>query len=79
MSKPRVTTDEQCQELADWYMTLQSMGTVRHKAAELGISVCAVYDAIKRGLSQPTAGQRFKLNEYERGVSRETLSTEDVA
>lgn len=74
MSKPRVTTDEQDQALAEWWWDLKSMGTVRDKARELGISVCAVYDAIARGLDKPTAGQRFKLREYERSVDvpRET-------
>jgi hypothetical protein len=48
------------------------MGTIRDKAKELGISVHAVYDAISRGLQQPTAGQRHKLREYQRSVPRET-------
>jgi hypothetical protein len=70
MSKPRVTTDEQDKALADWWWELRGMGTVRDKAKELGISVHAVYDAISRGLHKPTAGQRFKLREYD--VSRES-------
>lgn len=64
MSKPRVTTEEQDQALADWWWDLKNMGTVRDKAKELGISVCAVYDAIARGLGKPTAGERFKVNSY---------------
>jgi hypothetical protein len=65
MSKPRVTTDAQDQELAAWYWDMKNMGTVRSKAKEMGISVCAVYDAIARGLGKPTAGTRFKLNAYQ--------------
>jgi len=75
MSKPRVTTDEQDKALADWWWQLQQAGTVRGKAKELGISVHALYDAISRGLQQPTAGQRFKLREY-RNVPRETAHIE---
>jgi uncharacterized protein (DUF983 family) len=69
VSKPRVTTDEQCKELADWWWSLKQMGTVRDKAKELGISVCAVYDAISRGLQQPTAGQRFKISQYQSQIA----------
>jgi hypothetical protein len=72
MSKPRVTTDEQCKELADWWWDLKHMGTVRSKAKEMGISVQALYDSISRGLNQPTSGMRFKL----RDVSRESIQTE---
>jgi hypothetical protein len=82
LSKPRVTTDEQCKELADWWWELKRMGSVREKAKEMGISVCAVYDAIARGLQKPTAGQRFKLSEYQREVPRESIqneSNEDAA
>ena len=64
MSKPRVTTDEQDQALADWWWQFQQVGTVRDKAKEYGISVSALYDAIARGLGKPTAGQRFKVREY---------------
>lgn len=72
MSKPRVTTPEQDKELADWWWSLQNMGTVRDKAREYGISVSAFYDAVARGLQKPTAAQRFKLSEYEREVPRES-------
>jgi len=72
MSKPRVTTAEQDRELADWYSNLKRMGTVQAKAKELGISVCAVYDAIARGNGQPTAGERFKLRDL---VSRESIES----
>jgi hypothetical protein len=76
VSKPRVTTDEECKELADWWWSLKQMGTVRDKAKELGVSIPALYDSIKRGLQQPTAGQRFKLSQYQRDVSRETIHSE---
>jgi hypothetical protein len=69
MSKPRVTTPEQDKALAEWYSTLRSMGSVQQKAKELGISVCAVYDAISRGLGKPTAGTRFKLASYLKDMS----------
>jgi len=70
MSKPRVTTDEQDRALADWWWQFQQVGTVRDKAKEYGISVSALYDAIARGLQKPTAGQRFKVAQYQRDVSR---------
>jgi hypothetical protein len=73
MSKPRVTTDEQDQALADWWWALQGMGTVREKAREYGISVSAFYDAVARGLGKLTAGQRFKVRDY---VPRESKQTE---
>lgn len=79
MSKPRVTTDEQCKVLADWWWSLKDMGTVRDKAKEHGISISAVYDAIARGLQQPTSGQRFKLAEYQRSVPRESNHSEAIA
>lgn len=82
MSKPRVTTDDQDKELADWYWQMKQMGSVRDKAREYGISVCAVYDAIARGLGKPTAGERFKINDYLRDVPRESIhseSNEDAA
>jgi hypothetical protein len=76
MSRPRKLTAEQDKQLADWWWQLQQAGTVRDKAREYGISMHAVYDAISRGLHQPTAGERFKLREYERSVSRETEHNE---
>lgn len=76
MSKPRVTTDEQDKANADWWWALKQAGTVRGKAAELGISIPALYDSIKRGLHQPTAAERFKLSEYTRSVPRESIQTE---
>lgn len=76
MSKPRVTTPEQDKALADWWWELRNMGTVRDKAKELGISVCAVYDAISRGLQKPTSFERFKLNDYLRDVPRESIQSE---
>lgn len=72
MSKPRVTTDDQDKALADWWWQFQQVGTMRDKAREYGISVSALYDAIARGLSKPTAGQRFKLASYQRDVPRES-------
>lgn len=78
MSKPRVTTDEQDQALADWWWQFQQVGTVRGKAREYGISVSALYDAIARGLQKPTAGQRFKLASYQRDVSRESKHSESI-
>jgi len=83
MSKPRVTTDEQDKELADWWWSLQNMGTVRDKAKEYGISVSAFYDAVARGLGKPTSGQRFKVRDYVPRESNQSVSnglpTEDVA
>lgn len=95
MSKPRVTTAEQDKQLADWWWALHGMGTVRDKAKEYGISVSAFYDAVARGLQLPTAGQRFKLAEYQRAanvprgadaesnqsdsIALSTAATEDVA
>lgn len=76
MSKPRVTTPEQDTELAAWYSQLKRLGSVQQKAKELGISVCAVYDAIARGQGRPTAGSRFKLRDY---VSRESIDSESIA
>jgi hypothetical protein len=78
MSKPRVTTEAQDQELAAWYWDMKNMGTVRSKAKEMGISVCAVYDAIARGLGKPTAGERFKLSEFSRDVPRESPNNESI-
>jgi hypothetical protein len=72
MSKPRATTVEQDKANAAWWWELRNMGTVRDKAKELGISIPALYDSIKRGLNQPTAAQRFKL----RDVPRESIQTE---
>lgn len=78
MSKPRKTTDEQDKALADWYVSLRGMGTVQQKAKELGISVCAVYDAIARGQGRPTAGTRFKLRDLVSDVSRESIHNESI-
>ena len=61
MSKQRVTTDDQCRELALWYGQER---TVRGKARELGISVAALYDSIARGNQLPTAAARFKTRDY---------------
>ena len=69
MTKPRVTTAEQDRELAAWYAQLRAMGTVQQKARELGISVCAVYDAIARGSKTPTRNQKHKLASYLREMS----------
>ena len=76
MSKPRVTTPEQDAALAEWYGNLKRMGTVQQKARELGISVCAVYDAIARGQGRPTAGARFKVREHVDDVPRESPNNE---
>lgn len=85
VSKPRVTTDEQDQALAKWYSDNR---TVKEKAAELGISVSALYDAIARGQKRPTTGMRYKLAHAfdDRTVPRESpqnalngpLATEDT-
>jgi hypothetical protein len=75
MSKPRVTTAEQDAELAAWYTHLRSLGSVQQKARELGISVCAVYDAIARGQGKPTAGARFKVRDH---VPRESIDSESI-
>ena len=74
--RPRKLTECQDRELADWWWQQQLAGTVRDKAKEHGVSVHAIYDAISRGLHQQTAGQRFKLREYERSVSRGTEHNE---
>jgi hypothetical protein len=79
MSKPRVTTDEQCKELADWWWDLKNMGTVRDKARELGISIPALYDSIKRGLGEPTRAQKYKVREYAASESIQSESNEDAA
>jgi hypothetical protein len=79
MSKPRVTTDEQCKELADWWWDLKNMGTVRDKARELGISIPALYDSIKRGLGEPTRAQKYKVREYAASESIQSESKEDAA
>ncbi len=76
MSKPRVTTAEQDKELADWWWSLQQMGSVRDKAREYGISVSAFYDAVSRGLQRPTAAQRLQLADYQRSVPRESTQSE---
>lgn len=87
MTKPRVTTAEQDRELAAWYEKLRSLGSVRQKARELGISVPTLYDAIARGQKQPTHNERYKLAVYLRELSeklreplvpRETLRTESI-
>ncbi len=59
--KPRVTTDEQCVELANWY---RQERTMIGKAKELGISISALYDAIARGNQLPTSAERFKTRDY---------------
>jgi predicted DNA-binding protein YlxM (UPF0122 family) len=71
--KPRVLTDEQCNELAAWYTSRKS---VAEKAKELGISVSALYDGIARGQNKPTSGLRFKLNAHD--VSRESNQTDSI-
>jgi hypothetical protein len=78
MSKTRVTTDAQDQELAAWYWDMKNMGTVRSKAKELGISVCAVYDAIARGLGKPTTGERFKIAHAFDDVPRESIQSASI-
>ena len=60
MTRRRALTDEQCVELARWYEARRSMAD---KAAELGISINALYDAIARGQRQPTHNERHKLAE----------------
>jgi hypothetical protein len=79
MSKPRATTPAQDDANAAWWWELKNMGTVRDKAKELGISIPALYDSIKRGLGKPTAAQTFKLREYERSESIRSESNEDAA
>lgn len=79
MSKPRVTTDEQCTALAAWFADLRRLGTVQSKARELGISVSALYDAIARGQQRPTAGERMKLAGYVSRESNQGEAKEDVA
>ena len=49
MPKPSKFTQEQCQDLSEWFRRLRALGTVRSKARELGVSVPALYDAIARG------------------------------
>jgi hypothetical protein len=75
MSKPRVTTDEQDKLNAEWWWALKQAGTVRGKAAELGISIPALYDSIKRGLGQDDHNLRYKL----RDVPRESIHSESIA
>ena len=80
MSKPRVTTDEQCAELAAWFADLRRLGTVQSKARDLGISVSALYDAIARGQGRMTAGARMKISSYRSDlVPRESNDSESIA
>ncbi len=73
MSKPRILSQQQCDELAVWYTSRKS---VADKAKELGISVSALYDAIARGQNKPTSGERFKLNSFD--VSRESNQNDAI-
>jgi hypothetical protein len=79
MSKPRVTTDEQDREIAQWF-DQRKVETVHEKAKSLGISVSALYDAAARGRNQPTAAERFKLSQYleELNVPCESPQSESI-
>lgn len=65
MSRRRALTDEQCKELAAWFQSIRSMGTVAAKARALGISKPALYDAIARGEGRLPSATRHKLSELE--------------
>jgi hypothetical protein len=79
MSKPRATTPAQDDANAAWWWELKNMGTVRDKAKELGISIPALYDSIKRGLGEPTRAQKYKVREYAASESIQSESNEDAA
>jgi predicted DNA-binding protein YlxM (UPF0122 family) len=65
MSRKRVLSDEQCKALAEWFNTLRSMGSVRAKCRELGVSKGALMDAIARGNGKPRRFVREKLSAYQ--------------
>jgi hypothetical protein len=62
VSRRRVLTDEQCQELAVW---AQSRSSYAAKARELGVSEPTLRDAIARGLGRDTSATRRKLSQTE--------------
>lgn len=62
MSRRRVLTDEQCAELAAWFAQLRSLGSVRAKCRELGVSKNALMDGIERGRRGDTHNMRTKLS-----------------
>lgn len=73
MSRKRVLTPEQCQELARW---AESRGSMQAKAKELGISMGTLRDAILRGQGKLTGHLRRKVEQWEidriANVPRET-------
>jgi cytochrome c553 len=65
VSRKRVLTDAQCQDLEAWYSNFQRIGTVDEKCREVGISEDTFRDAIRRVRGETPRPLRRKLSEAE--------------